>query len=945
MAIQAAFFGAAMMLSGFLSQTRSISYACLGVLSQECDALTRSLPGGAVKPRFRLHRRFVGDACFRPAATARLRDHANQPGSTAMSMISGLGRALHRSGGALLLALMLLVAPLVVLAQTADNTTSPRARLDSIRGELSQIEGSLANPNVSDNELQRQRLRLQPLLDQLRILTDEQAPRTEQAKLRLEQLGAKPDANAPPETPDVARERETRTKTFAEADETLKIGRATLLQAEQLQSSIGDLRRDRFAKALFAPGPSVLNPEVWSTTLTALPSDLRASQFIFGDWLSVFTTALFSARGFLVALSFLGAIALYVARARYMPRLTARLAAKVDSTDRHILYGALIRIIARTAPPALASWLIYAGLNTAGLLPPRIQPVILAAVFGLALFAFVQALVDALFAPGEPQRRLASVMESTAKTVAWLAGSLAIVMAIGKVLEAWLQAIAAGLTLSIIVRGVVATVFALVLIAGLYRLRDNQEIEQEACLGPYVPVDGASLGPVRILGWVVGIAIILSLLLGYVVLGTFLTEQVIWLGILAAVFVLLTQLIDLGIVSQLTGDGRFALTLRAGIGLRAATLQKIAVVLAGALKIVLIVVTIMLVLAPWGLESTDLTTSLRAAFFGFQVGGVTVSLSSIVVAILLFALGLAATRSLQNWLDGKFLPTTALDTGLRNSITTAAGYVGYAGAAAIGFSSLGLSLERLTLVASALSVGIGFGLQSVVSNFVSGLILLWERPIRVGDQVLVGDAEGIVKRINVRSTEIETFDRSSVIVPNSNLVSGVVRNRVRSDRTGRVLISISVPRRLNPTEVRAMLLEAAEAHGDVLKKPAPNVLFKKLGTGTMDFDLICVVGDVDIVGRVTSDLNYVIHRRLSELETPVATELTVKGLEGVEHSLGEIAAAVSKEIGRRAKPAGGRVTVKRSGPEPEAEAEPEETPPPPAKPEPAANGGKDETKD
>ncbi|MBA4224795.1 MAG: DUF3772 domain-containing protein, partial [Methylobacterium sp.] len=190
-----------------------------------------------------------------------------------------------------------------------------------------------------------------------------------------------------------------------------------------------------------------------------------------------------------------------------------------------------------------------------------------------------------------------------------------------------------------------------------------------------------------------------------------------------------------------------------------------------------------------------------------------------------------------------------------------------------------------------------------------------------------------------------TFDRSSVIVPNSNLVSGVVRNRVRSDRTGRVLISISVPRRLNPTEVRAMLLEAAEAHGDVLKKPPPNVLFKKLGTTTMDFDLICVVGDVDIVGRVTSDLNYAIYRRLSELETPVATELTVKGLEGVEHSLGEIAAAVSKEVGRRAKPAGGRVTVKRSGPEPEAEAEPAETPPAPAKPEPAANGGKDETKD
>lgn len=857
-----------------------------------------------------------------------------------------------RNGVAPLLAAALLALALLLslagtaLAQPAEPSAG-RARLDSIRGELTQIEAVLANPGASDAELQRQRLRLQPLLDQLRILTEEQAPRFEQARLRLEQLGPKPDAKAPPETSDVARERETREKSFSEADETLKIARATLLQAEQLQSSIGDLRRDRFAKALFAGGPSILSPDVWGTTLSGLRSDARASQLIFGDWLSVFTAALFSPRGSLVALAFLGAIGLYLARARYMPRLTARLAARDDSSGLYCLQTALVRLVARSAPPALASWLIYAALNTAGLLPPRIQPVILAIVIGLAIFAFVQALADALFAPGEPQRRLVSVMESTARTVVWMAGSLAVVMGVGKVLEAWLQAIAAGLTLSIIVRGFVAIVFALTLIAGLYRLRDNQEIEEEACLGPYVPVDGASLGPVRVLGWVVGFAVILAVLLGYVVLATFLTEQVLWLGILAAAFVLLIQLVELGVTSQLTGDGRFALTLRAGIGLRAATLQKIAVVLTGALKIVLIVVTLMLALAPWGLESADFLTSLRSAFFGFQLGGVTVSLSSIIVAILLFALGLAATRSLQGWLEGKFLPTTTLDTGLRNSITTAAGYLGYAAAVTLAVSSLGFSLERLTLVASALSVGIGFGLQSVVSNFVSGLILLWERPIRVGDQVLVGDAEGIVKRINVRSTEIETFDRSTVVVPNSNLVSGVVRNRVRSDRTGRVLISISVPRSLDPTAVRAMLLETGEAHGDVLRKPPPNVLFRKIGTTTMDFDLICIVGEVDITGRVTSDLNYVIHKRLAEMEPAAApAELTVRGLEGIEHSLGEIAAAVARETRTGAKPTGGRMAAKRpAARQPEPEEEEQAEPPAPARPEPPASDARDDNKE
>jgi potassium efflux system protein len=221
-------------------------------------------------------------------------------------------------------------------------------------------------------------------------------------------------------------------------------------------------------------------------------------------------------------------------------------------------------------------------------------------------------------------------------------------------------------------------------------------------------------------GWVVGIVIILAALSGYVVFASFLSEQTLWIGIVACLFMLAYQFIDLGVPHALTGNGRLALTLKAGIGFRSGTLQKIAVVGAGILKLILIVITILLALAPWGLESTDFLTSLRAAFFGFQVGGVTISLSSIIIAGLLFALGLTATRSMQGWLDSKFLPTTQLDTGLRNSITTAAGYLGYIAAVALSVSALGLSLERLTLVASALSVGIGFGLQSVVSNFVSG---------------------------------------------------------------------------------------------------------------------------------------------------------------------------------------------------------------------------------
>ncbi len=852
-----------------------------------------------------------------------------------------------RARPGLLAALAMLVLVLLGLGQgfaqqPAPDAASARARLDTIRLELTQIEALLAAPTATETELQRQRQRLQPSLDQLRQLIDEQAPRVEQAKVRLDQLGAKPEASAPPESAEVLREREARLKAFSDADETLKIARAAFLQAEQLQTAIGDRRRALFAQALFAAGPTVLSPDMWSNALSTVPEDLRASGYIFGGWLSGVADAMAGVRGGLVAIAFLGAVLLYYVRRRYLPRFKARFSSTQDTDSLHSLYIALAHVVAGAAPPALASWLIYAALNTAGLLPLLIQPVVTAIVAGLAVVAFVQALLDALFAPSQPQRRLVSVMDSTASTVVWLGTSLALVLSISKVLEAWLTAIAAGLAVSIILRSVLVIIFALTLVVGLYRLRDNEEIEEEACLGPYVAVEGASLGPIRLIGWLIGLVLSLSVLGGYVVFASFLTEQVIWIGIVACSLVLTYQLVDQGIPHAMTGKGRLALTLKAGLGIRAHTLDKIAVIAAGVLKLMLVIVGFLLVMAPWGLESTDFFTSLRAAFFGFQVGGVTISLSSIIFGGLLFAAGLTATRSLQGWLEVKFLPTTQLDTGLRNSITTAAGYVGYLAAVALAVSALGLSLERLTLVASALSVGIGFGLQSVVSNFVSGLILLWERPIRVGDQVVVGDAEGIVKKINVRSTEIATFDRSSVIVPNSNLISGVVRNRVRNDRTGRILISLSVPRTLEAGAVRSMLSEVANAHGDVMQKPPPVILFKKIGTATMDFELVCVVAEVDIVGRVTSDLNFAIHKRLTEMEPAVATpELLVKGLEGVELSLGSIAAAVNREPPAVAAAPGSPATAKapsrsrrRAQPvedEPEAEAPPAAPAPEPVK--------------
>ena len=262
-----------------------------------------------------------------------------------------------------------------------------------------------------------------------------------------------------------------------------------------------------------------------------------------------------------------------------------------------------------------------------------------------------------------------------------------------------------------------------------------------------------------------------------------------------------------------------------------------------------------LVLAPWGIDRGDLAGYLKAAFFGFSVAGVTISFSSIATAMFIFGAGFLITRSVQRWLELKYLPHTGLDIGLRNSIKTIFGYVCILIVSAMAFSQAGLSLDKITIVAGALSVGIGFGLQSIVNNFVSGLILLWERPLRVGDWIVVGGEEGTVKRINVRATEIETFDKASLIVPNSEFISGRVKNWMHSNRQARIVIPISVNRSESPTHMEQMLLDAARAHKAVLAQPQPRVFFMKITEASLDFELRCFT-DVDAVATTRSELMF-----------------------------------------------------------------------------------------
>jgi potassium-dependent mechanosensitive channel len=748
-------------------------------------------------------------------------------------------------------------APAAVSAETK----AARAKLDGFKVDLDQKEAAIQGRTMPDADLQKIRLQIEPILTEIRTVIDEQAPKLEASRQRLSQLGPKPEKGQPEESADVAKDRAEREAAVAELDETQRLGRALLVQAEQLNTQIGDLRRAGFTRSLFEQSDGILSPSLWMNVVSAVPRELRALGIVLGDALEQLRRSTSLGVLLLLGLAIGVAIALYVGRRSIAPRLVKRDPAIANPARRSRLLAAL-GVLALGAGPAIAgSWIVWIAFDSADIVQPRLEQVVRALLSGLAFIAFVRALIDAILAPDHTSWRLIPVRDASATRIMSFSVTLATIMVIGKVIEAFNKAIAAALPITVITRAIFALAVALVF-AELLRRFAARENQDEACLGPYVAQDVDIGGPLRSFGWFLVALIVGSVLGGYVALASFLIDQAVWISIIVALLVLGVALADEFIGGSLRGQTKLATALQANTGLRRRSLEQIGVLGSGIARLALIVVGVLLVLAPWGIESTDVTGSLRAMFFGFNVGDVTISLSSILFAALLFAAAFAVTRMIQRWLTNTFLPATELDAGLRNSISTAAGYVGIITAGMLAISYLGLSLERVTIVAGALSVGIGFGLQSIVNNFISGLILLWERPIRVGDLVVVGDGEGYVRRINVRSTEIQAFDRSTIIVPNSNLISGIVRNRVRNDRVGRVLVSIPVPRASDPDQVAEIMRKAALAHREVMSEPAPRVLFKKVTENTIDFDVVCFVDDIDAAGRVSSDIYFEIFRGL-----------------------------------------------------------------------------------
>ena len=758
-----------------------------------------------------------------------------------------------RSGLQVLRWLVLALA-LIAAAGAAAQEPAP-LNLDATQAALNTIDAALKDPNLTDADLQRLRAENDPVGVALQAAIADMTPKLAASAKRLAELTPK-SKDAAPATDAATAELESEKAKHDALDARLRAARAMLLQVDDYATRIGAKRRELFARETFAGSSSILNPQLWLSVGSDIPADIRVMTALVGGWLA-------SLGGRATALHILGLAGLAVLLALIAVPLrwfAGRFIYRPVDDDhptrlRRAIAAAWIILVLAVLPLLWLGAFAYA-LDLFDISEPRIQGVLDAIFDAARLLIVFNALGRAMLAPRDKAWRLVAVSDRSAKLIFRAGMTVAAIWGVERLMEPAADAVAS-LNIAVAARGLGAALIALVVARLLRRLS--------------TPVPGATASPqvdpwapARTLGWILAFIVIAATVFGYIAFANFLVNQAIVLTILACGLFLADVVVQDGAETLLHPDAPVGARLVATVGLRRNVLAQTLVVIQGMARVAIFFVAATAVLEPWGVQSQDMLRTLRAAYFGFAVGGVTLSLSSLITAAAVFVVALFITRLIQNWLRSRLLPQTRLDPGVGNSICTIFGYLGALVAVLLAGAQIGLDMQKLALIAGGLSVGIGFGLQTIANNFVSGLILLWERGIRVGDWVVVGAEQGFVRRINARSTEIETFDRATLIVPNSTLVTGVVKNWVLSDRVGRIIITINVAYESDVEAVRDLLIAASKAQDLVLAIPAPTVVFSEFGDWALKFTLVCFVDDIETADRTKSDINFDILRRMRE---------------------------------------------------------------------------------
>jgi potassium-dependent mechanosensitive channel len=559
-------------------------------------------------------------------------------------------------------------------------------------------------------------------------------------------------------------------------------------------------------------------------------------------------------------------------------------------------------VLLRSLPVILPLIFLFTALEGAGVLPDDISWLFYSGARSIIVIVVVNALVSTALSPADHRWRLIPASNVAAVRISSLVLTMALIYGTATFLQTAAYLFKAPDSPKLALIFFPNTIIALLIVAIL-----QTPLRSERIGG--LP-STSWLRILRLPIWLLALAIVASAASGYLYLSRFITQQLIVTGAILTIVYLMLLWAD-GIAqamgSEKSAIGRWLL---ANGHLDHSGRQRLSVPVSLLLKFGVMLCAIPLILNQWQFSWPDIFEWYRQLFFGFRIGDTQVSLAALFASIVVFALGYFAAKFFQQWLDTQILKPAGLSGGLRDSIRTGVGYVGVAAAALFALSYAGFSLSNLAIVAGAFSVGIGFGLQSVVNNFVSGLILLAERPIKIGDLVVAGGEEGYVRKISVRSTEIETFDGANVLIPNSFFISEKVKNWTLRNNTGRVTIKVNVAHGAVPHQVRAILLQVAQAHPAVMSAPAPVVNFEDIGSDSLEFKLYAFVHDLNTSGSTRTDLRIAILDAFHEAGIAMASQQTDITLRDMDWLRDAVQLYVANALNGHAAGQAGRAPVK-----------------------------------
>jgi small-conductance mechanosensitive channel len=737
--------------------------------------------------------------------------------------------------------------PVTRLARSVETAEKSIQQLKEIESELGRLRSDVERI-IYDSTAQAEALR----------------PQLAEARGQIEKLGPPPKAGEPPEPQAVADERARLNRLVGELDGLIKTAELSWVRAKQLIDRITTIRYQLFTRNLLERRDSPLLPQVWRDVGSRMETLIGRMRYYGNDWLTWAgrkTRELTALAGATLLVGF--GLGWYFRR-----RVARMLEPRRPSPpffERAKKAGLVIPL--RIIAPLTAVAMLYFGLDELDLLFSPWNSIGLTALSGALVFITASALLRTAFEPTRPGWRLIPVSDATARRmqVAFLA--IVGIYVFDTLLVDLARAIYAPLTVTVAKSFIVSLAYVAVL-AGLLLTRFEPQI------GPDRPVNGHEYVPkpvtlhsplwVKVPLWLTAAVIIGASVSGYIALGRFVSHQLVLTGIVFSAVGLLYLAIRSATRGK--GDGTSAIgeALGRNFGIEGSRRRQITRLVELTATLLLAIVALPVLMLQWGFSADDIRTWSKAALFGFEIGQFRISLVRILLGVALFTGLLFVTRMFQRWLREKVMTSDRMDAGISHSVDTAVGYVGTTLALLVAVSYAGFDITNLAIVASALAVGVGFGLQSIVNNFVSGLILLVERPVKVGDWIVLGSEQGNVRKISVRSTEIETFDRASLIVPNSELISGRVLNWTHRNQMGRTVVKLTLDPNLDPEKVLKILQACADSHPEILKTPKPFISFDSFSTAGLEFTIRVVVADVYRGGSVSTELRIAILKILRE---------------------------------------------------------------------------------